>query len=156
MTHVGLISDTHGIIRPEAVEALRGSELIIHAGDVGAPEVLDHLRAIAPTMAVRGNVDSDRWGRSLPFSEVVRAGDVRIYVLHDVSELDFDPRAAGYAAVISGHSHRFSAEHRDGVLFLNPGGAGPRRFALPLTVARLLVDGTSLAHERVELRLRDK
>ena len=151
--NVGVISDTHGLIRQEAIEALRDSDLIIHAGDVGAPEVLEHLRAIAPTIAVRGNVDKDRWALSLPLNEVIEVGEVRFYMLHDVSELDLDPKAAEFSAVISGHSHRAAAEFRDGVLFLNPGSAGPRRFTLPVTVAKLRVAGKSLFHEFIELRV---
>ena len=151
--NVGVISDTHGIIRPEVIEALRDSELIIHAGDVGTPEVLEHLRGIAPTIAVRGNVDKDRWAQSLPLSEVIAVGEVRLYMLHDLTELDLDPKAAEFSAVISGHSHRPTAEHRDEVLFLNPGSAGPRRFALPVTVAKLRVVGTRLSYEFIELRV---
>jgi putative phosphoesterase len=151
--NVGVISDTHGLIRPEAIEALRDSELIIHAGDVGAPEVLEHLGAIAPTIAVRGNVDKDRWAQSLPLKEIIEVGEVQFYMLHDVSELDFDPKAAEFSAVISGHSHRATAELRDGVLFLNPGSAGPRRFTLPVTVAKLRVARKSLVHEFIELRV---
>jgi len=148
---VGVISDTHGIARPEAIEALRDSELIVHAGDVGDPQVLERLRAIAPTIAVRGNIDKGTWAESLPLSEVVAVGQLQLYVLHDLSELDLDPKAAKLAAVISGHSHRPNAEVREGVLFLNPGSAGPRRFALPVAVAKLRVLGTSLSHELIEL-----
>jgi len=148
---VGVISDTHGIVRPEAVEALRDSELIVHAGDVGTPEVLTQLRAIAPTIAVRGNVDRDAWAQSLPLTEIVEVGEVRIYVLHDLSDLDVDPKAAELAAVVSGHSHRPTAEVRGGVLFLNPGSAGPRRFSLPVTIAKLRVVGKSLSHELIEI-----
>jgi len=153
MISIGLISDTHGLFRPEAAEALHGSELIIHAGDVGDLRVLDQLRTIAPTIAVRGNVDTEAWAKVLPTTEVVEAGELRLYVLHDRSGLDLDPKAAGFAAVISGHTHRPSAEVRDGVLYLNPGSAGPRRFSLPVAVARLRVDGGHLSHEIVELRL---
>jgi len=150
---VGVISDTHGLLRPEAVAALAGSDLIVHAGDVGNSEVLEQLRAMAPTVAVRGNVDTAAWARALPATEVVEAGALHLYVLHDLSGLDLDPRAAGFAAVISGHSHRPRAGVRDGVLYLNPGSAGPRRFALPIAVARLQIDGTRLSHEIVELRV---
>jgi uncharacterized protein len=150
---IGLISDTHGLLRPEAAEALHGSELIIHAGDVGDPRVLEQLRTIAPTIAVRGNVDTAAWAEVLPTTEVVDAGELHLYVLHDLSGLDLDPKAAGFAAVISGHTHRPTAEVRDGVLYLNPGSAGPRRFSLPVAVARLRVDGGHLSHEIVELRL---
>ena len=150
---VGIISDTHGLLRPEAVDALRDSQLIIHAGDVGDPEILEHLRALAPTMAVRGNVDRGPWAKALPLTDVVEAGDVRLYVLHDLATLDLNPKAAGLAAVISGHTHRPSAQMRDGVLYLNPGSAGPRRFTLPIAVARLRIAGDHLSHEIVELRV---
>lgn len=150
---VGVISDTHGLLRPEAVSALRGSELIVHAGDVGDVEVLEQLRAIAPTLAVRGNIDTGGWARSLPMTEVVDVGDLQLYVLHDLSSLDLDPKTAGFAAVISGHTHRPSAEVRDGVLYLNPGSAGPRRFTLPVAVARLEVVGDHLSHQLIELRV---
>lgn len=157
MTHaeinVGVISDTHGVIRPEAIHALRNSELIIHAGDVGDCAVLERLSAIAPTIAVRGNVDKGPWAQSLPLTEVVDVGKIRLYVLHELAALDLDPRAAEFAAVIFGHSHQPIAEVRDGVLFLNPGSAGPRRFALPVAVARLRVVGNSLFHELIELQL---
>ena len=148
-----MISDTHGIVRREAVDALWDCELIVHAGDVGAPEVLKHLRAIAPTIAVRGNVDRDLWAQSLPLTEDIEVGEVRIYVLHDLSTLDIDPKAAGFSAVISGHSHRPIAEVRNGVLFLNPGSAGPRRFSLAVAIAKLRVMGKSLSHELIELRV---
>jgi uncharacterized protein len=149
--NVGVISDTHGLARPEALAALQGSDLIVHAGDVGAAEVLERLRAIAPTTAVRGNVDTGAWARTLPTTEVVHAGELSLYVLHVLSELDLDPKAAGFAAVISGHSHRPVAEVRDGVLYLNPGSAGPRRFRLPLAVARLQIAGKQLSHELIQL-----
>jgi len=133
------------------MNALKDSDLILHAGDVGTPDVLKQLRAIAPTIAVRGNVDRDAWAQSLPLTEIVEVGEVRIYVLHDLSDFDLDPRAAELAAVVSGHSHRPTAEVRGGVLFLNPGSAGPRRFSLPLTIAKLRVIGKSLSHEFIEL-----
>jgi hypothetical protein len=151
--NVGVISDTHGRLRPEVIDALRGSELIVHAGDVGNADVLERLRAIAPTVAVRGNVDTGAWASVLPATEVVEVGGLHLYVLHDISTLDLDPRAAGFATVIFGHSHRPSAELRDGVLFLNPGSAGPRRFSLPIAVARLSVVGGRLSHELVELSI---
>jgi putative phosphoesterase len=149
---VGVLSDTHGLLRPEAIDALRGSELIVHAGDVGGAEVLERLRAIAPTFAVRGNVDTAPWAAVLPATEVVEVDRVHLYVLHDLATLDLDPKAAGFAAVIFGHSHRPSAELRDGVLYLNPGSAGPRRFSLPIAIARLQVRGARVSHEIVELR----
>ncbi len=149
---VGVISDTHGLLRPEAVVALHDSELIIHAGDVGDPAILERLRAIAPTFAVRGNVDTRSWAESLPLTEAVEVGGRQIYVLHNLSDLDLNPRAAGFAAVISGHTHRPHAEIRDDVLYLNPGSAGPRRFSLPIAVARLEVSGSRISHEIIELR----
>ncbi len=135
-SRLGLISDTHGLLRREAVEALRGSDLIIHAGDVGDPKILKELRKLAPVVAVRGNVDTEEWAETLPLTTVVEAGSVLIYVLHDVNALDMDP-AAGIRVVVSGHSHKPTKLKRDGVLYVNPGSAGPRRFQLPITVARL-------------------
>jgi putative phosphoesterase len=150
---VGVISDTHGLMRPQAIDALRGSELIIHAGDVGNPEVIDALRGIAPTFAVRGNVDRGNWAASLPATELVEGGALLLHVLHDVSELDLDPAAAGFAAVVFGHSHQPLIEERQGVLFLNPGSAGPRRFKLPVTVARISVAGRQMRPEIIELKV---
>jgi uncharacterized protein len=134
---IGLISDTHGLLRPEAVRALRGSELIVHAGDVGKPEILEALRALAPTVAVRGNVDTGDWASALPTAAVAEAGPVSIYVLHDVKALDLKPEAAGFQIVVSGHTHKLGRSERSGVLYINPGSAGPRRFQLPITIARL-------------------
>jgi len=134
---IGLISDTHGLLRPEAVRALEGADLIIHAGDVGAPEILDVLRAVAPVVAVRGNVDTGAWASALPATAVAEANGTLIYVLHDLNELDLDPAAAGFGVVVSGHSHQPARAERGGVLFINPGSAGRRRFKLPVTVARL-------------------
>ncbi|MDJ0848850.1 MAG: metallophosphoesterase family protein [Myxococcota bacterium] len=148
---VGVLSDTHGLVRPEAVAALRGSDVIVHAGDVGKPEVLERLRELAPTRAVRGNVDRGAWAEALPTRDVVEVGDRNLYVLHTLQDLDLDPAAAGFAAVICGHSHRPSAEVRDGVLYLNPGSAGPRRFTLPVAVARLTVSASGLDPELIEL-----
>jgi uncharacterized protein len=150
-TVVGIISDTHGLLRAEAIAALRGSQLIVHAGDIGKQEVLDQLRALAPTSAVHGNVDTQGWAARLPTTEVVEVGELRLWLLHDISELDLDPVAAGFAAVIFGHSHQPLIEMRDGVLFLNPGSAGPRRFRLPVTVARLVVAGRTIRPQIVEL-----
>lgn len=148
---VGVISDTHGLVRPEALIALAGSELIIHAGDIGGAEVLARLRELAPVVAVRGNNDRQAWAQALPAAEVVEVDALGLYVLHDVNELDLDPRAAGLRAVIAGHSHRPSMEDRDGVLFLNPGSAGPRRFTLPVTVARLRLRGRAVAANIIHL-----
>ena len=151
-THeLGIISDTHGLMRPEAVNALAGVTLIIHAGDIGTPEVLDALRAIAPVVAIRGNNDKGNWAQALSETEVVEVGGVALYVLHDVNALDLDPVAAGFHAVISGHSHRPGMAKRQGVLFLNPGSAGPRRFSLPVSVARLVICGAAIDAQLVDL-----
>ena len=137
---IGLISDTHGLLRPEALRALKGLDLIVHAGDVGDPEILDALKALAPVFAVRGNVDTEPWAQALPETEVVNTGRATLYVLHDLGALDLDPAAAGFHIVVSGHSHKPVWAERDGVLFVNPGSAGPRRFDLPVTVAILQLD----------------
>jgi putative phosphoesterase len=134
---IGVISDTHGLLRDEARDALAGSQMIIHAGDVGKPEILAMLKEIAPVIAVRGNIDKGAWADALPKTAVVEADAGLIYVLHDIHELDLDPAAAGFSIVISGHSHQPSKQERDGVIYLNPGSAGPRRFHLPITVARI-------------------
>lgn len=148
---VGLISDTHGLLRAQARDALRGSDVIIHAGDVGDERVLVELGRIAPVTAVRGNNDNAAWCSHLRESEVVAAGEFRIYAIHDLNELDIDPRAAGMHAVVSGHSHRPRCDERDGVLYVNPGSAGPRRFTLPVTVALLTVSSRRLAARIVTL-----
>jgi putative phosphoesterase len=148
---IGLISDTHGLLREEALRALQGSELIIHAGDVGAPEIIDALRVLAPVVVVRGNVDTGDWALRLPATAVAEAGIARIYVLHDARSLNLDPAAAGFHAVVSGHSHRFGRSERSGVLYINPGSAGPRRFQLPVTIARLDVGATPWKVEFVDL-----
>jgi len=148
---IGLIADTHGLIRPQALDALRGCQVIIHAGDIGSVEVLDALGSVAPVFAVRGNNDKGSWARHLPETEAVTIENRVLYVLHDLSQLDLDPAAANFAAVISGHSHKPQATTRDGVLYINPGSAGPRRFKLPIAIARLRVDEHSLACEHVEL-----
>lgn len=137
MAIVGLISDTHGLLRPEAVRALEGSDLIVHAGDIGAPEILDFLKGVAPVVAVKGNIDTGAWGSALPATAVAEVGGTVIYVLHDLNELDLDPAAAGLGVVVSGHSHKPASTERSGVLYVNPGSAGRRRFRLPVTVARL-------------------
>jgi uncharacterized protein len=148
---IGLISDTHGLLRSEAMRALRGSELIIHAGDVGKPEIIDTLRTLAPVVAVRGNVDRDDWALALPTTAVAEAGPVKIYVLHDVNELDVKPEAADFQIVVSGHSHKFGRSERSGVLYINPGSAGPRRFQLPVTIARLDLGAAPWKVEFVDL-----
>ncbi|HZI58538.1 MAG TPA: metallophosphoesterase family protein [Verrucomicrobiae bacterium] len=139
---IGVISDTHGLLRPEAVEALRGSEHILHAGDIGAPEIIPELRKIAPVTAIRGNVDTQAWARNFAETEVVELGGLDIYILHDANAIDLNPKAAGFAVVISGHSHKPKQAMKNGVLYFNPGSAGPRRFNLPISVGRLeIVDG---------------
>jgi len=148
---VGLISDTHGLLRPEAVAALRGSDRIVHAGDVGSPAVLAALAAIAPVTAVRGNVDRGKWAAALPVTATLRVGDVRIYVIHDLAGLDVDPAAAGVQAVVAGHSHQPRIASRGGVLYVNPGSAGPRRFSLPISLARLRISGSRVRARLVEL-----
>ena len=148
---IGVISDTHGLLRPEAVAALRGSEHIIHAGDVGDPKILEELRKISPVTAVRGNVDTAAWARRLPETEAVELGGISIYVLHDIARLDLKPEAAGFRAVIYGHSHVPKQETRGGVLYFNPGSAGPRRFKLPVSVGRLSVESGKIGAETVEI-----
>ncbi len=150
---IGVISDTHGLLRPEALTALRGSHRIIHAGDVGSPKILEQLTTIAPVTAVRGNIDKDAWARKLPETEVFEIAGLSIYILHDLSKLDLRPQAAGFAAVISGHSHVPKQETRDGVLYFNPGSAGPRRFNLPVTLGRLVIasGGVRAEIERIGL-----
>jgi putative phosphoesterase len=148
---IGLISDTHGLLRNEALQALSGSDLIIHAGDVGDSQILDALRRIAPLVAVRGNIDTAEWAKSLPETAVAEAGSANIYVLHDVNALDLDPSAAGFQIVVCGHSHKPARSERNGVLYINPGSAGPRRFHLPITIARLDVSVTPCSVEFVDL-----
>ena len=142
---IGLISDTHGLLRPEACDFLQGSHHIIHAGDIGSPAVLQELAAIAQVTAVRGNNDMEEWAETLPETEWLQFGEVNIYVLHDLSELSIEPKTAGISVVISGHSHKPSIEEREGVLYVNPGSAGPRRFKLPIAVAELIIDGQSVS-----------
>jgi len=148
---VGIISDTHGLLRPEAVELLRGSEHIIHAGDIGAPEIVPELEKIAPVTAIRGNVDTQPWARKFAETEVVELDGLNIYVIHDMNAIDLNPRAAGFAAVISGHSHQPKQETRDGVLYFNPGSAGPRRFKLPISVGRLEIVNGEMSAEILEI-----
>jgi putative phosphoesterase len=148
---VGLISDTHGLLRPEAVAVLAGSDFIIHAGDIGSPEVLAGLSRIAPVTAIRGNVDRGGWAADLPQTEILECGGAFIYVVHNLAELDLDPVAAGFQAVVSGHSHSPGIHEKDGVLFVNPGSAGPRRFSLPIAVGRLTVTGGRVTAELIEL-----
>jgi putative phosphoesterase len=153
MQHIGVISDTHGLLRPQAIAALQGSALIIHAGDVGSPDILDALRQIAPVVAVRGNVDKGPWAERLPQTEVVQIDDSSMYVLHILDELDLDPPTAGFRAVISGHTHQPKIETKDGVLYFNPGSAGPRRFNLPVSVGRLVLTDGKLRGEIMYLQV---
>jgi uncharacterized protein len=150
-TRIGVISDTHGLLRPEAVTALRGSDHIIHAGDVGAPEVLEELATLGPVTAVRGNVDKRAWARTLPKSEILEAGGILIYVLHDLAQLDLKAEASGFAVVVFGHSHVPKQEERNRVLYFNPGSAGPRRFKLPVSLGRLLVQDGKVHGELISL-----
>ena len=153
MPRVGLISDTHGLLRPEASAFLRGSDFIVHAGDIGDSKVLEELSALAPVTAVRGNNDKGTWAEEIAETEVLQVGDVFIYVLHNLAELDLDPVAAGFRVVVSGHSHHPSVEERDGVLYVNPGSSGPRRFKLPVSVAELEVAGHCVKANVVELKV---
>jgi hypothetical protein len=148
---VGVISDTHGLMRAEALAALRGVDRIIHAGDIGAPEILTALEAIAPVTAVRGNNDRGGWSQAIPATQVVDADGVLIYVIHDVGELDLDPAAGGFGVVVAGHSHKPRNERRDGVLWFNPGSAGPRRFRLPIALGRLTIEAGRVDGEIVML-----
>src|SRR5215813_2736559 len=148
---IGLISDTHGLLRPEALAALQGSDHIIHAGDIEDPAILDRLAEIAPVMAVRGNVDREAWARKLPESNVLEVEGVSVYVLHILDTLDLKPEAAGFAAVVHGHSHVPKQEVKNGVLYFNPGSAGPRRFKLPVSLGRLTVTQGSVRAELITL-----
>lgn len=148
---IGLISDTHGLLRPEALAALAGSDCIVHAGDIGDPAILEQLAAIAPVTAVRGNNDRGPAWRRVPETEVLDAGGVLIYVIHDLALLDLDPAAAQFRVVVSGHSHQPAQRERDGVLYVNPGSAGPRRFRLPVSAGRLLIRGGGVEAELLEL-----
>lgn len=148
---IGVISDTHGLLRPQALAALQGSGLILHAGDIGSAEVLEALARIAPLAAIRGNNDTESWALATPETRKVEAGGKRFYLLHDLKTLDIDPVAAGIDVVIAGHSHKPLAETRDGVLYLNPGSAGPRRWRLPITLSRLRIVAGQIEHELVQL-----
>jgi uncharacterized protein len=149
---IGVISDTHGLLRPEAVTALRGVEHVLHAGDVGGPEILEALARIAPVTAVRGNVDIEPWAEALPQKEVVEFGGASIYMLHDLAQLDLKPEAAGMRVVVYGHSHQPRIEEKNGVLYFNPGSAGPRRFQLPISLGKLEVENGRVRAELIELK----
>jgi len=148
---IGLIADTHGLLRPEALAALADSDLLIHAGDIGKPEVVAALKKIAPLVAIKGNNDTDSWARRLPETKNITLGALKLYVIHNVKELSFDPAARGFRVVISGHSHKPVIQTKDNVLFVNPGSAGPRRFKLPICVGKLLVQGETVDAEIIEL-----
>jgi putative phosphoesterase len=151
MLRVCLISDTHGLLRPEAAAFLRGCDHIVHAGDIGAASILSELAAIAPVTAVRGNNDKGPWADVLPETEFVQLDDVFLYVIHDLAQFDIEPRSAGVSVVVSGHSHQPASESREGVLYVNPGSAGPRRFKLPISAAELTIEGKLVTSRIVEL-----
>ena len=150
-TRIGLISDTHGLLRPEAVAALRGADLIIHGGDIGGADILDALRSIAPLTAVRGNNDRGPWAESLQVTAEIAVGAVRVLAIHDLAQLDLKRRGMAVRVVVSGHSHKPLIAERDGVLFVNPGSAGPRRFNLPIALGELLIDGSAVTARLVDL-----
>ena len=154
MLRVGLISDTHGLLRPEALAFLRGSDRIVHGGDIGQASVLEQLGSIAPVTAVRGNNDRDAWAEAIPETDVLEVGEVRIYVIHDIARLDLDPAAAGFQVVVSGHSHKPQVHTRDGVLYVNPGSSGPRRFKLPIAAGELMIDGRTVQGRWTELQIK--
>jgi uncharacterized protein len=150
MLRIGLVSDTHGLLRPQAFAFLKGSDAIVHGGDIGNPGILDALRELAPLTVVRGNNDREAWAAGIAETELVEFGGVHLYAIHDLSQLDIEPAAAGVRVVVSGHSHKPKIEEKGGVLYVNPGSAGPRRFKLPIAVAELLIDGgavTARIHE---------
>jgi putative phosphoesterase len=154
---IGLISDTHGLLRREVLDLLRGSDFIVHAGDIGDPEVVAELARLAPVAAVRGNVDRGTWAQSIAETEVLEVGGATLlYVLHNIEDLDLDPAAAGFHAVVSGHSHKPGIRWKDGVLYVNPGSAGPRRFSLPISVGRLLVDVGKVSVDLIEIELKSR
>jgi putative phosphoesterase len=148
---VGLISDTHGLLRPEARAFLVGCDYIVHSGDIGNADILDELAAIAPLIAVRGNNDTAPWAARLPVTEMIRVGNVFVYVIHNLAELDIDPGAAGVRVIVSGHSHKPVIEERDGILYVNPGSSGPRRFKLPISVGEITVSGSAVKARLVDL-----
>ena len=150
---LGVISDTHGPLRPQAFDALQDSDHILHAGDIGDPEILTRLRAIAPVTAVRGNIDRGEWAQKLPLTEVFSAADTSIYLLHKIDDLDLKPEVSGFAAVIYGHSHVPKIETRNGVLYFNPGSAGPRRFKLPVSVGKLILENGEVKAEIIHLAI---
>ena len=151
MLRIGLISDTHALLRPEASTFLRGCAHIVHAGDVGNRKILEELSAIAPTTAVRGNNDTGSWAETLSETELLQFGEIFLYLIHDLSQLDIDPQAAGVGVVVSGHSHQPVIRERNDVLYINPGSAGPRRFKLPISIGEIIIAGRSVAPRIIEL-----
>jgi uncharacterized protein len=150
---IGVISDTHGLLRPEAIAALRDSDRILHAGDVGDPDILDRLRDIAPVTAIRGNIDREPWAKRLPETEVLEVGGVAIYMLHDLAQLDLKPEASGFRVVVYGHSHRPKVEEKNGVVYFNPGSAGPRRFQLPVGVGLMEIHAETVQAHLIDLEV---
>ncbi|HWZ83729.1 MAG TPA: metallophosphoesterase family protein [Terriglobales bacterium] len=150
---IGIISDTHGLLRPEAIAALRDSDRILHAGDVGDPDILDRLRDIAPVTAIRGNIDREPWAKRLPETEVLEVGGVAIYMLHDLAQLDLKPEASGFRVVVYGHSHRPRVEEKNGVVYFNPGSAGPRRFQLPVGVGLMEIHAETVQAHLIDLEV---
>lgn len=148
---IGVISDTHGLLRPEALAALKGSDFVVHAGDIGDPDILTKLEEIAPVTAIRGNVDKSDWARGIPTTNVLEVEGVSIYVLHDLQKLDLKPEAAGFAAVVYGHTHKPKSEVKNGVLYFNSGSAGPARFHLPISLGRLHVNGAKIRGEFLQI-----
>ena len=151
---IGIISDTHGLLRPEAVAALRGADRILHAGDIGDPGILDSLGQLAPVTAIRGNIDRDLWARALPETEVLEVEGISIYMLHDLAKLDLKPEAAGFRVVVYGHSHRPKLEEKNGTLYFNPGSAGPRRFQLPVSIGTLEINAGRVEPKLIDLKIR--
>jgi putative phosphoesterase len=151
MTRIGLISDTHGLLRPEATAFLQGCDFIIHGGDIGNATILEELAALAPVTAVRGNNDHGPWAEALPESELLKVGEIFIHVLHDLAQLEIDPAGAGVQVVVAGHSHKPLVVRRDVVLYVNPGSAGPRRFRLPISAGELLIEGSEVQARTVVL-----
>jgi len=151
MALIGIISDTHNLLRPEALAALQGSDLILHAGDIGRPSILQDLRTIAPVEAVRGNMDKERWAQEIPISKILEIGGLRVYLRHNLQELNLVPAAAGMRVIVTGHTHQPLIREKDGVLFVNPGSAGPKRFQLPVSVARLEVAEDRVQAKRIDL-----
>lgn len=151
---IGVISDTHGLLREEAIRALKGVDLIIHAGDIGNDNIIEELRNIAPVVAVRGNNDKEEWAKKYSKSEVLEIGELFIYILHDIKELDLDPKGAGFNVIISGHSHKPCLEEKDNILYLNPGSAGPRRFKLPISMSILHINNDTASTEMIDLEIK--